>query len=80
MHLSEIALIFLVALIVFSPEKLPMLAKHLGSFIAWVNRQKKSLEINLDSFIKNDTLKENELKAREAEKKYLSSAQEESHQ
>ena len=37
MNLAELLLTFMVALLVFGPKKLPMLAHHLGRLIARVN-------------------------------------------
>lgn len=74
----ELLLIFVVALIVFGPNKLPMLANHLGLLM----RQLNQLKVNASAFwqqqLNEFQLQENKRKAEEADQYYDSSAQDKS--
>lgn len=66
----EILLIFIVALVVFGPTKLPMLASHLGLLV----RKLQQLKIQADRFwqqqLNEYQLQENKRKAEEADQQY----------
>ncbi|STX50020.1 sec-independent protein translocase protein TatB [Legionella busanensis] len=70
MNMSELLVIIIVALIAFGPNKLPMLAEHLGKFI----RQLNSLKMQLTNFwqaqLKEQQLRENQQKAEQADTIY----------
>ncbi|WP_131782021.1 Sec-independent protein translocase subunit TatA/TatB [Legionella gresilensis] len=67
MSMSELLVIIIVALIAFGPNKLPMLAEHLGKFI----RQLNSLKMQLTNFwqtqLNEQQLLENQKKAEQAD-------------
>lgn len=67
---SELLLIFVVALLVFSPKKLPMLASHLGSLIRQFNKLKSHTSLLWEQQLNELRLEENESKATEADKHY----------
>lgn len=70
MSISETLIILMVALVVFGPEKLPELAKHLGKLIAKGRQIKAQLEQQLHQQQLHFDLDENIKKAAEADKKY----------
>lgn len=70
MSISELLVIFIVALIVFGPSKLPMLANHLGSLFHYMNRFKQQLQQFWQTQLNEQQLTENECKAKEADKTY----------
>lgn len=63
---SELLLILLVALIVFGPKKLPMLATHLGLMLSKVTHLKQQVH----QWQQQLTLQENERKAQAADEHY----------
>lgn len=67
---GEILVILIVALIVFGPKKLPMLATHLGLFIKKMNQLKAQATILWQQQLNEIQLHENQRKAKEAEKHY----------
>ena len=77
MGLQELILIFILALIIFGPKRLPELAKTLGSFFGNFKRAAEdikndiSFQINLDEEKKalNDKYRQLEQEANEIEKK-----------
>lgn len=68
MSLTELLVTLLVALIVFGPKQLPMLAKHLGLLFGKANRLKSRAADLIDIELKQQQLTENIKKAMEAEK------------
>ena len=67
---SELFLILVVALLVFSPNKLPMLATHLGSLIHRLNKLKTQASLLWEQQLKELRLEENKRKATDADKQY----------
>ncbi|KTD11668.1 TatB protein (twin arginine translocation) [Legionella gratiana] len=67
---GEILVIFIVALIVFGPKKLPMLATHLGLLIRKINQLKTQAAALWQQQLNEIQLKENQRKAEEAEMQY----------
>lgn len=70
MSLGEILLTFIVALAVFGPAKLPMLAHHLGKLVAKFNYYKQQADIFWQEQLKQQQLQENIKKARKADAGY----------
>jgi sec-independent protein translocase protein TatB len=70
MSSGELLLTLSVALIVFGPSKLPMLATHLGQFIKMMNRIKTQLRRVWQQQMQELQLHENNQKAEEAERQY----------
>ena len=66
----ELLLIFIVALIVFGPKKLPMLASHLGLLMRKLNHLKAQATAFWQQQLNEHQLQENERKAEEADKQY----------
>lgn len=64
---SEVLVILLVALIVFGPSKLPMLARHLGLALAKINDLKALTASFIEQEAAKQQLKENLRRAEEAE-------------
>lgn len=71
MSLSELIIIFIVAIIVFGPNKLPMLARHLGLLMAKLNQLKMQWAAFWDSQLNEAQLLDNERKAQKADEAYL---------
>ncbi len=67
---SELLVIFIVALIVFGPKKLPMLANHLGLLIRHLTQLKTTASLFWQQQLNALQLQENERKAEAADKKY----------
>lgn len=67
---GELLLILIVALIVFGPSKLPMLATHLGLLVRKITRIKDQAYSFWHNQLKEIQLQENLRKAKEADKKY----------
>jgi len=63
-------LILLVTLIVFGPQKLPMLASHLGLLMRRINKLKTTASIFWQQQLNEYQLEENKLKAQEADNHY----------
>jgi len=75
MSTGQLFLTMLVALLVFGPAKLPMLAKHLGIFFAKFNYYKEQVFLYWKKKIQEDTnqqqLLENIKKAQKADSSYM---------
>lgn len=67
---GEILLILLVALVVFGPNKLPLLANHLGKLFHALNHLKQQLQNFWQQQCQEHQLEENTRKANEADLKY----------
>ncbi|KTD42715.1 Sec-independent protein translocase subunit TatA/TatB [Legionella parisiensis] len=67
---GELLVIFCVALIVFGPKKLPMLATHLGLLIRKLNQLKAQAALLWHQQLNALQLQENQRKAREADEQY----------
>ncbi|HAT1596608.1 TPA: twin-arginine translocase TatA/TatE family subunit [Legionella pneumophila] len=70
MSLGELLLIFIVAIIVFGPTKLPMLATHLGQFMRKVNQLKEHTSSFWQQQLNEIQLHENQRKAEKADLHY----------
>lgn len=70
MSASELLLTLIVALIVFGPSKLPMLATHLGILIRQLNQFKKQAKLLWQQQLDEFQLLENTKKAQEADEHY----------
>ncbi|HAZ7572848.1 twin-arginine translocase TatA/TatE family subunit [Legionella sp. PATHC032] len=70
MSLGELLLIFIVAIIVFGPSKLPMLATHLGLFVRKVNQLKEHASSFWQQQLNEIQLHENQRKAEKADQHY----------
>lgn len=67
---AELVLIFLVALIVLGPSKLPMVAEHFAKSIRFFNQLKQEWLALWDAKMHKLTLEENERKAKKADVLY----------
>ncbi len=67
---GELLLIFIVALIVFGPSKLPMLATHLGLLLRKLNQIKEQIALFWQQQLNEQQLKENQYKAEQGDKEY----------
>ena len=67
---SELLLTFIVALIVFGPNKLPMLAQHLGRFLRQLDSFKQQANQFWQKQIDELQLEENKGKAEQADRVY----------
>ncbi|HAU1296640.1 TPA: twin-arginine translocase TatA/TatE family subunit [Legionella pneumophila] len=70
MSLGELLLIFIVAIVVFGPAKLPMLATHLGQFMRKVNQLKEHTSSFWQQQLNEVQLHENQRKAEKADLHY----------
>lgn len=70
MSLSELLLTAFVALIVFGPSKMPMLAKHLGIAMKHINQFKQQLSEFWQNQLNEAQLIENNHKAEKADDLY----------
>lgn len=70
MSSGELLLTLIVALIVFGPSKLPMLATHLGQLMRKINELKVRASMLWEEQLKELQLQENERKAEAVDKKY----------
>lgn len=70
MSLGELLLTVLVALLVFGPEHLPMLARHIGKFMRQINHYKQMTQQFWDSQNTQLQLDENIKKAQAGDKQY----------
>jgi len=68
MSSGELVLIFIVALIVFGPKKLPMLAAHLGLLVHKFNQFRTHAALLWQRQLNEFQLQENKRKAEEVEK------------
>lgn len=69
----ELLVIFIVALIVFGPKKLPMLATHLGLLMRQLQQWKIQAQTFWQQQLNEYQLQENQRKAEEADKQYKES-------
>lgn len=72
MTTAELLVIFLVALIVFGPSKLPMLAEHLAKLVKMAGKLKGQAATFWQNQLNEQRLKENQKKAESADEKYRS--------
>ncbi len=70
MSAGELLLTLLIALLVFGPSKLPMLAHHLGKLIQRLTHYKQQLAIFWQSQLNEQQLQENIKKANQADSNY----------
>ncbi|KTD52032.1 TatB protein (twin arginine translocation) [Legionella quinlivanii] len=70
MNSAELLVIAIVAVIVFGPGKLPMLAEHLGKLFRQFNRFRDQASQFWQQQMNEQQLKENERKAKEADSVY----------
>lgn len=70
MSTGELLVIFIVALIVFGPKKLPMLATHLGLLIRKLNQLKAQASAFWQQQLHVLQYQENQRKAKEADERY----------
>ena len=70
MSSGELLLTFLVAIVVFGPSKLPMLAEHLGKLARHLNRLKEQVTTFWQNQLSEQQLKENTRKAEKADAAY----------
>ena len=70
MSTGQLLLTLLVALLVFGPDKLPMLARHLGQAIARLERYKQQAIALWQTHSNEQLLQENQRKAHEADAVY----------
>jgi sec-independent protein translocase protein TatB len=67
---GELLLTFVIALLVFGPNKLPMLASHLGKLFHFLNRLRVQLHDFWQEQMKEQQLLENTRKAEQADALY----------
>lgn len=72
MSSGELLLTLLVALIVFGPSKMPMLASHLGSALRKIKQYKSHVELLWQQQLAQLQLQEKEQKAKRADEQYKS--------
>lgn len=70
MSSGELLVIFLVAIIVFGPNKLPMLAEHLGKLFCYINQLKQQASTFWQTQLNEQQLRENTKKAEKADQSY----------
>jgi len=70
MSSGELLLTFVVALIVFGPSKLPMLATHLGLLMQKINRLREQAATFWQQQLNEHQLQENQRKAEQADEHY----------
>lgn len=75
MSSGELFLCFLVALLVFGPNKLPMLSAHLGKLLRLLNQLKQQTTNFLETQLSEQQLKENTRKAEQADAMYQKTEQ-----
>ena len=56
---GELLIILIVALLVFGPDKLPMLAEHLGKLTQWGNRMLNNMRKEWDDELQKQQLNDN---------------------
>lgn len=71
---GELLLTLIVALLVFGPNKLPLLARHLGRIAQKFNQYRQKAEDIFHEQIAIEQLKENIKKAEKAEEEYKNKA------
>ncbi len=72
MSLGELLLTLIVALFVFGPKKLPMVAYHLGKLIRYCNHYKQQAITFWQQQLNEQQLQENISKALKADSDYVS--------
>ncbi len=70
MSSGELLLTLIVALIVFGPSKLPMLATHLGLLIRKINQIKEQATAFWQQQLNEHQLQENQRRAEQGDKQY----------
>ena len=70
MSMSELFITMLVALVVFGPKKLPMVARHLGLLLGRFNHYKQQAAMFWQQQLKEQQLQENIKKAQKADASY----------
>ena len=70
MSASELLLILLVALVVFGPKKLPMLARHLGQLVVKGRDYKQQAVAIWQLYLNEQQLQENKNRSQKAEASY----------
>ena len=70
MSSAELLMVLLVALLVFGPNQLPMLANHLSKILRFAGGCRQKLSDFWESQLNEHQLQENLKKAEQAEKKY----------
>lgn len=70
MSISELLLILIVALVVFGPKKLPLVAHHLGILVVWFNKYKQQAAVFWQQQLNEQTLQDNIKKAQKADVRY----------
>lgn len=76
MNVNELLVIAVVAIIVFGPGKLPMLAEHLGKVMRLVNQLRQQAQDFWQSQLKQQQLLENKHKAAKADAIYQNQQEE----
>jgi len=71
MGFSELLVVFLVALIVIGPKRLPEVARMLGRLVFKAQSLMQTVQTQIDEQIKNEVLNESEKKAEKVDKLYL---------
>jgi sec-independent protein translocase protein TatB len=74
---GELLLTLLVALLVFGPNKLPMLAEHMAKLLRQLNLLKQQASSFWQSQLKEQQLEENKRKAEQADRLYTNTLQDE---
>ena len=70
MSAGQLLLTLLVALLVFGPSKLPMLAQHLGRLMAQLDHYKQNVQTLWQKQLNEQQLQENSRKAHKADAIY----------
>lgn len=70
MSIGELLLILVVALVVFGPKKLPMVAYHLGMLVGRFNHYKQKALVFWQQQLNEQALQDNLRKAKEADAGY----------
>lgn len=70
MSMGQLLLTMLVALLVFGPSKLPMLAQHLGQLMSKLNKYKQQAANLWQTQLNEQHLQENERRAFKADASY----------
>jgi len=71
MSLGELLVILVVSVVVFGPNKLPMVAKHLGLAMRQLNRWKSQWQTVWQNILLAQQLEENQQKAKAVDDIYL---------
>jgi sec-independent protein translocase protein TatB len=70
MSVAELLLTLIIALIVFGPKKLPLLAHHLARLMAKRNQYKQQIQLLWQALLKEQQLQDNTEKALKADASY----------